>query len=93
MIKNIKKYWSKIDYDIKKDLSHLHEANLLKLDCSKAHILLKWKDVWDSETTFEKTAKWYKAYYENNGEILTQSDLVNYIIDAKSKKIEWSTSK
>ena len=93
VIKNIKKYWSKIDYDIKKDLSHLHEANLLKLDCSKAHILLKWKDVWDSETTFEKTAKWYKAYYENNGEVLTQSDLVNYIIDAKSKKIEWSTSK
>ena len=68
----------------------MHEANLLKLDCSKAHILLKWKDVWDSETTFEKTAKWYKAYYENNGEILTQSDLENYIRDAKMSEIEWA---
>ena len=27
---------------------------------------LKWKDVWDSETTFEKTVMWYKNFYENN---------------------------
>ena len=50
----------------------------------------KWKDVWDSETTFEKTVKWYKAYYENNKEILTQSDLESYIADAKRKNLDWS---
>ncbi|MCG3683483.1 CDP-glucose 4,6-dehydratase [Aliarcobacter butzleri] len=90
VVKNVKKYWNKIDYEINKDLNQLHEANLLKLDCSKAHILLKWKDVWDSNTTFEKTVKWYKSYYEENKKVLTQNDLENYIIDAKNKNIEWA---
>ncbi|MGJ0342186.1 CDP-glucose 4,6-dehydratase [Aliarcobacter cryaerophilus] len=90
VVQNVKKHWDKIDYEINKDPNQLHEANLLKLDCSKAHILLKWKDVWDSETTFKKTVKWYKAYYENNKEVLTQSDLESYIADAKRKNIEWA---
>ena len=72
-----------IDYEINKDPNQLHEANLLKLDCSKAHILLKWKDVWDSETTFEKTVKWYKAYYECDKKILLYTNfsisITNYI--------------
>ena len=90
VVENVKKYWDKIDYEIHSDLNQLHEANLLKLDCSKAHTLLKWKDVWDSETTFMKTVKWYKSFYEKNENILTSSDLENYILDAKAKKIEWA---
>jgi len=39
---------------------------------------------------FEKTVKWYKSYYENNKEILTQSDLESYITDAKRKNLDWS---
>lgn len=90
VVENVKKYWDKIDYEITSDLKQLHEANLLKLDCSKAHTLLKWKDVWNSETTFEKTVNWYKSFYEKNENILTSSDLENYILDAKAKKIEWA---
>ncbi len=90
VVQNVKKHWDKIDYEINQDPNQLHEANLLKLDCSKAHILLKWKDVWDSETTFEKTVKWYKAYYEEDKNILTQDDLESYIADAKAKNIEWA---
>ena len=89
VVKNVKKYWDKIDYEINRDSSQLHEANLLKLDCSKAHIRLKWKDVWNSNTTFEKTVNWYKSYYEKEN-ILTSQDLENYIYDAKSKKLEWT---
>ncbi len=89
VVKNVKKHWDKINYEIKSNPNQLHEANLLKLDCSKAHTLLKWKDVWDSETTFLKTVKWYKSYYEENKNILTQSDLESYICDAKAKRIEW----
>ncbi len=90
VVKNVKKHWDKIDYEINRDPNQLHEANLLKLDCSKAHILLKWKDVWDSETTFEKTVKWYKDYYENDKKVLTQSDLESYIFDATNKGIIWT---
>lgn len=89
VVNNVKKHWDKIDYEINHDPKQLHEANLLKLDCSKAHILLKWKDVWDSNKTFEKTVIWYKTYYEEN-KTLTNEDLNDYINDAKAKKIEWA---
>lgn len=90
VVKNVKKHWDKIDYEINSNPNQLHEANLLKLDCSKAHILLKWKDVWSSDTTFEKTVKWYKSYYEEDKNILTQNDLESYITDAKAKNVEWA---
>ena len=90
VVQNVKKHWDKIDYEINRDPNQLHEANLLKLDCSKAHILLKWKDVWDSETTFEKTVKWYKDYYENDKKVLTKNDLESYIFDATNKGIIWT---
>ena len=90
VVLNVKKHWDKIDYEINQNLNQPHEANLLKLDCSKAHILLKWRDVWDSETTFEKTVRWYKAYYDNNKEVLTQNDLESYILCAKNKNLEWA---
>jgi len=88
VVQNVKKHWDKIDYEINSQLK-MHEANLLKLDCSKAHILLKWQNVWDSKTTFEKTVKWYKAYYDK-GIILTKEDLESYVHDAKFKNIEWA---
>jgi CDP-glucose 4,6-dehydratase len=88
VVKNVKQHWNTIDYEINKDPNALHEANLLKLDCSKAHILLKWKDVWDSSKTFEKTVLWYKEYYDNKN-ILTQEDLVSYVNDARLKNIDW----
>lgn len=98
VVQNVKKHWDKIDYELPDNSQfstlhsqlNYHEANLLKLDCSKAHILLKWKDVWDSHTTFEKTVNWYKAYYENHKEVLTTNDLKSYVSDAKAKKLEWS---
>ena len=92
VVKNVNKHWDKIDYEVNRDPNQLHEANLLKLDCSKAHILLKWKDVWDSSITFEKTVKWYKSYYEEDKNILTKNDLESYITSAKVKKIEWAMS-
>lgn len=90
VVKNVKKHWNKINYVINKDSKQLHEANLLKLDCSKANIQLKWKNVWNSNTTFEKTVKWYQSYYCENKNLLTKNDLNNYIKDAKSKNIEWA---
>ncbi|WP_418181213.1 CDP-glucose 4,6-dehydratase [Aliarcobacter lanthieri] len=90
VVQNVKKHWDKIDYEINSNPNQLHEANFLKLDCSKAHILLNWKDIWDNETTFLKTVKWYKAYYENDKTVLTQYDLENYIKDAKAKNVEWA---
>jgi len=90
VVKNVKVHWDTIDYEINQDVKQLHEANLLKLDCSKAHILLKWKDVWNSKITFEKTVKWYKNFYENSQSLLTSSDLESYVNDARKQKLEWT---
>jgi len=48
-----------------------HEANLLKLDCSKARSQLKWIPQWDLEVAIQKIVLWQKAYQkkENMREI------------------------
>jgi CDP-glucose 4,6-dehydratase len=38
-----------------------HEANFLKLDCSKAKTVLGWKPVWDIKTAVEKVVEFTKA--------------------------------
>ena len=92
VVRSVKKHWNKIDYEIMKHSKQFHEANVLKLDCSKAYTLLHWKGVWDSDTAFEKTVKWYKAYYEQNASISTAEDFSSYISDAKLMEMAWAHS-
>jgi CDP-glucose 4,6-dehydratase len=40
-----------------------HEAHLLKLDCSKAHQLLKWQAKWNLEKAIEYITQWQSAYH------------------------------
>jgi len=42
--------------------AELHEANLLRLDCSKAAAVLGWKPVWDFQETIRTTADWYARH-------------------------------
>ncbi len=39
-----------------------HEANFLKLDCSKAKTVLGWQPKWDIKKSLEETIFWSKAY-------------------------------
>ena len=89
VVLNVKKHWDIIDYSIDKSQYHPHEANLLKLDCSKAHQKLNWHAVWNSDVTFEKTINWYKEFYTND-KISTEEDLENYVKNAISSKLEWT---
>ena len=41
---------------------HPHEANYLKLDCSKANTLLDWSPKLDLPTALEWIVEWYRAY-------------------------------
>ena len=58
--------WGSGSWIDKSDKSEPHEANLLSLDISKAKTYLKWSAVWNSETTIQKTLKWYKEYSRVN---------------------------
>lgn len=39
-----------------------HEANFLKLDCSKLKTTFGWKPVWNFDTAIEKSVAWSKVY-------------------------------
>lgn len=55
-----------------------HEAQLLSLDSSKARTLLNWHQVWDFDTTLDKTISWYQRWL-NNGEIISREQLKEFI--------------
>lgn len=50
-----------------------HEANFLKLDCSKLKNTFGWRPRWSFETAIEKTVEWAKAYASGEN-ILTCMD-------------------
>lgn len=39
-----------------------HEANFLKLDCSKLKTTFNWSPIWDLETAIEKVVEWTKCW-------------------------------
>jgi len=39
-----------------------HEAHLLKLDCSKAHQILRWAPRWKLDQSIEKIVQWHQAF-------------------------------
>ncbi len=45
--------------------SHPHEANYLKLDCSKAKAELGWVPKWNIERALSSIVNWNKAYLDN----------------------------
>ncbi len=45
---------------------HPHEANYLKLDCSKAKAELNWYPRWKLETTLQMIVDWNKAFQSND---------------------------
>jgi len=45
-------------------LEQPHEANLLKLDCSKARVQLGWAPKLDLESAIQKIVEWQKAFQE-----------------------------
>lgn len=86
-------FWGRGNYTIDRCEKSLHEANLLKLDISKAKDKLRWKPVYNSDKAIEESIKWYKEFYENemfNAKEFSINQIRNYIKEAKNKNILWS---
>lgn len=60
--------WGEGQTWVNKSVSGPHEANFLKLDCSKVKNVFGWKPRWNVRTAIEKTVEWAKVY-EKNGDI------------------------
>ncbi len=84
VLKGVRKNWDKADYTVQKGVKNPHEANLLKLDCSKAHTRLKWVPNWNFEKTIETTIRWYRDFYEK-GTVRSLDDLHEYINSIRKK--------
>lgn len=54
-----------------------HEANFLKLDCSKIKSVYGWKPHWSVEKAVEKTIEWTKAYFDGENISLVMSKQIN----------------
>lgn len=61
IIQTLCKTWGNASYEIDKH-PQPHEANYLKLDCSKAKAELAWNPKWDIETTIKTIVEWNKSF-------------------------------
>lgn len=89
LVEKIQSYWPVLKYEKNTGTDQFHEAEVLKLDCSKAFSKLKWYSTWEFEQAIEKTTNWYKCLYEKNN-ILTRSDLLEFVNDSKKKGMNWA---
>lgn len=58
--------WGELARWEKEGLEQPHEANLLRLDCSKAHSSLGWYPRWNLQTALDLTVVWQKAFKANS---------------------------
>jgi CDP-glucose 4,6-dehydratase len=58
-----------------------HEANYLKLDCSKAKAELGWYPRWNIQTTLQSIVEWNKAYLKGEDtRIVTETQIEKYFV-------------
>lgn len=90
VLKQSSKLWPAILFETATEQNILHEAQSLRLDCTKANTQLNWKPVWNTDQAIIKTIDWYKQFYEM-GNINTELDLQNYVKEAIQLKSIWTT--
>ena len=52
--------WGRGSYRVDRPKGAVHEAQLLRLDCSKATQELQWKPKWNAAQAIEQTIEWYR---------------------------------
>ncbi len=88
VIKLLKKNWKNFNFKIQNSKKNYREANLLKLNSSKANKVLKWKCALKFNQSVELTAKWYKNYlYSKNVKKTSLDTLKDYYYYLKKKNI------
>jgi CDP-glucose 4,6-dehydratase len=55
-----------------------HEANFLKLDCSKSKAVLGWRPRWDIQTAVEKTVEFAKVQSDNERRACIEKQIKEY---------------
>ena len=66
IVEKMAKLWGENANWINDKSEHPHEANYLKLDCSKAHMKLNWYPRWDLSETLLRIVEWHKLKDAHN---------------------------
>lgn len=57
-----------------------HEANFLKLDCSKIKSVFGWKPRWNLDVAVEKVVEWSKCWYSGGDvELMMQQQIIEFL--------------
>lgn len=75
--------WNDPVYWEKEGAEQPHEANLLKLDCSKAQAKLGWIPKWGLETAVQKIIEWQRAYQARENMQKISLAQINYYMSSK----------
>lgn len=80
-----------------KDISDpkaFYEANVLKLNCDKAHSGLNWQRVLTIDESLQMTVDWYKKYYRERSHTdfyrLCAGQITQYVVKARRKNLSWT---
>ena len=65
IVEHFAKSWGEAEWYVEKDDENLHEAGLLRLDCSKARTKLNWRPVLELEESMRWISDWYRCYRDN----------------------------
>lgn len=60
------------------NLTQVHEANLLSLDCTKSKSYLQWKPLFNINSAIEFTVEWYKQYDKEDVYELCRKQIQKY---------------
>jgi len=79
IVKEMTQLWGGAAWGIDKG-EHPHEANYLKLDCSKAHTKLGWRPRWNLGLALKQIVAWHKALAsETTPRTLCQKQITEYM--------------
>jgi CDP-glucose 4,6-dehydratase len=94
LIEDLSKYWNNDTAQAYKITGNIkfHEAGLLKLNCDKALLLLKWLPALGYEKLIEFTGSWYLNFYKGQINMFdfTLSQIDEYEKLASDKEIQWA---
>ena len=87
-------HWDQLRWeDVSDQYGGPYESSLLKLNCDKALHYLRWRAVWDFDTTVRETALWYRYYYEHTPQSIADFSLgqiTAYIKTAQKQGLAWA---
>jgi len=93
IVEAVIKIWGRGCWEDKSDPQAAHEANILRLDCSKASNLLNWRSCYNEAESVEAAMRWYYKYYNDskfNAREYSLSQIGDFVRKAKSKGLDWA---